>query len=127
VFKTVGYIMVSVSDMKKSIEFYRDRLGIPFKFESPGWSEFSTGDTKLALHGGGAPNTPHFAHKDGNDHLAGTCSFGFHVEDLDKTYADLRERGVQFVMPPTERREERIKIAVCLDPDGLEISLAQQL
>jgi lactoylglutathione lyase len=127
-FKTVGFIMVSVSDMKPAIEFYRDRLGIPLKFESPGWSEFSTGETKLALHGGNAPNTPHSAHKDEhNDHRAGTCGFGFHVDDVEKTYADLRERGVKFVLPPTERTKERIKLAVCVDPDGLEISFVQQL
>ena len=52
-FKQIDYTMVIVSDMARSIEFYRDKLGIPLKFESPDWTEFLTGTTTLALHGGG--------------------------------------------------------------------------
>jgi catechol 2,3-dioxygenase-like lactoylglutathione lyase family enzyme len=36
--------------MNKAVKFYRDVLGLKFKFESPGWSEFVTGETTLALH-----------------------------------------------------------------------------
>jgi catechol 2,3-dioxygenase-like lactoylglutathione lyase family enzyme len=52
-FKQIDYTMVIVSDMARSVEFYRDKLGIPLKFESPEWTEFATGATTLALHGGG--------------------------------------------------------------------------
>lgn len=34
-FKQIDYAMVIVSDMTRWIEFYRDKLGIPLKFESP--------------------------------------------------------------------------------------------
>jgi len=34
----------------KAVKFYRDVLGLTVKFESPGWSEFATGETTLALH-----------------------------------------------------------------------------
>ena len=54
-FKQIDYTMVVVSDMARSIEFYRDKLGIPLKFQSPDWTEFLTGTTTLALHGGGIP------------------------------------------------------------------------
>jgi catechol 2,3-dioxygenase-like lactoylglutathione lyase family enzyme len=49
-FNKVDYIMVNVSDMSRSVAFYRDILGLSLKFESPGWSEFHTGATTLALH-----------------------------------------------------------------------------
>ena len=52
-FKQIDYTMVVVSDMQRSVEFYRDKLGIPLKFQSPDWTEFQTGTTTLALHGGG--------------------------------------------------------------------------
>ena len=52
-FKQLDYTMVIVSDMPRSVEFYRDKLGLPLKFESPEWTEFVTGTTTLALHGGG--------------------------------------------------------------------------
>lgn len=121
-FKQIDYAMVIVSDMARSIEFYRDRLGIPLKFESPEWTEFQTGGTTLALHGGGIARES----KSGSaDKDAGTCSIGFNVEDVDKTYEDLKAKGVNFVMPPTQREGEGIKLAVCVDPDGLPISFAQ--
>ena len=49
-FSKVDYVMVNVSDMGLSVAFYRDTLGLRLKFESPGWSEFETGATTLALH-----------------------------------------------------------------------------
>ena len=52
-FKQIDYTMVVVSDMQRSVEFYRDKLGIPLKLQSPDWTEFQTGTTTLALHGGG--------------------------------------------------------------------------
>jgi catechol 2,3-dioxygenase-like lactoylglutathione lyase family enzyme len=39
------YVIKFVADMDKAVKFYRDVLGLKVKFESPGWSEFVTGDT----------------------------------------------------------------------------------
>jgi hypothetical protein len=36
--------------MDKAVKFYRDVVGLKLKFESPGWSEFVTRETALALH-----------------------------------------------------------------------------
>jgi len=44
------YVIKFVADMDKTVKFYRDVLGLQLKFESPGWSEFATGETNLALH-----------------------------------------------------------------------------
>ena len=46
----VNYAIVFVSDMQRSVSFYRDILGLPLKFESPGWTEFATEGATLALH-----------------------------------------------------------------------------
>ena len=121
-FKQLDYTMIVVSDMQRSIEFYRDKLGIPLKFESPAWTEFATGSTTLALHGGGVPGPPP---QGDPSKRAGACSIGFNVEDVDKTYEELQARGIQFVMPPTQRDAESIKLAVAIDPDGLPVSFAQ--
>ena len=122
-FKQLDYTMIIVSDMKRSVEFYRDKLGIPLKFESPEWTEFATGTTTLALHGGGVAREYH----DTGDQskVAGACSIGFNVNNVDKTYEELKAKGIQFVMPPTQREGEGIKLAVGIDPDGLPISFAQ--
>ena len=46
----VSYAIVFVSDMKRSVAFYRDVIGLPLKFDSPEWSEFATDGATLALH-----------------------------------------------------------------------------
>lgn len=122
-FKQIDYAMVVVSDMARSVEFYRDRLGIPLKFESPEWTEFQTGATTLALHGGGVAQKG--APTGDPSKQAGSCSIGFNVENVDKTYEELKDKGIRFVMAPTQREGEGIKLAVCIDPDGLPISFAQ--
>jgi predicted enzyme related to lactoylglutathione lyase len=123
-FEKIDYAMIVVSDMARSVEFYADKLGIPLKFQSPEWTEFATGNTTLALHGGGVSQTSADGDK---SKMAGTCSIGFNVEDLDKTYTELKAKGVNFVMPPTQRDNEGIRLAVCIDPDGLPVSFAQTI
>ena len=125
-FQKPDYVMITVSDMDRSIAFYRDLLGFALRFASPGWTEFETGATTLALHGGGRPAAaPAIAGTE--QPLAGTCSIGFNVPDVDATHAALVERGVRFVMPPMARQDEGIRLAVALDPDGLPIAFAQSL
>jgi lactoylglutathione lyase len=121
-FNKVDYIMITVSNMARSVSFYKDKLGLPMKFGTPEWTEFQTGTTTLALHGGG---TPKEAPRDPNVHFAGTCSIGFNVDNLDLVYEQLQAKGVVFVMPPTAREGEDIKLAVAMDPDGLAISFGE--
>ncbi len=75
-FQHPHYVMVMVTDMQRSVAFYRDVLGLTLRFESPGWSEFSTGPTTLVLHGWGDPEpVPHLTELPARP-TAGTCSFG---------------------------------------------------
>ncbi|HLO01089.1 MAG TPA: VOC family protein [Pyrinomonadaceae bacterium] len=124
-FKQLDYTMVVVSDMQRSVEFYRDKLGIPLKFQTPEWTEFQTGSTTLALHGGGVVSaTPPAGDP---TKVAGSCSIGFNVDDVEKTHLELQAKGIRFVMPPTQREGEGIKLAVCIDPDGLPIAFAETI
>jgi catechol 2,3-dioxygenase-like lactoylglutathione lyase family enzyme len=43
------YVIKFVADIDKAVKFYHDALGLNVTFESPGWREFVTGDTTLAL------------------------------------------------------------------------------
>jgi len=114
--------MVMVSDMDRSVRFYRDTLGLKLRFQSPDWSEFDMGATTLALHGGGKPSPPRTGPPES---LAGTASIGFSVENVDAAYEQLKGKGARFVMPPKTQEAEGIRLAVMLDPDGLSVSLAQ--
>jgi len=112
--------MIMVSDMDRSVRFYRDTLGLKLRFQSPDWTEFDLGSATLALHGGGKPGPPQRG-----EQFAGTASIGFNVDDLDKVCNDLKAKGASMVMPPTERAGEGIRLAVFTDPDGLSVSFAQ--
>ena len=126
-FRQVDYVMVAVSNMPRSVRFYRDTLGLPLKFESPEWAEFQTGTTTLALHGGGKPGSSTKVGEHGEGMTAGTCSFGFNTDNLDQIYDELTSKGVAFAMQPTVRKDEGIRLCVFLDPDGLPISVAESL
>lgn len=76
----VNYAIVFVSDMRRSVSFYRDVLGLPLRFESPGWSKFATGGATLALHATGNAGPD----RDDPERLPpGRCRPGLGVEDLD--------------------------------------------
>lgn len=121
-FTHVNYLMVNVSDMSRSVAFYRDILGLQLRFETPGWTEFETGSTTVALHLSPCPEA-----KPGpsTGPTAGSCSIGFSVEDIDAAWKGLQARGAHFVVPPTLREEEGIRLAVFVDPDGLMVSIAE--
>jgi len=112
--------IVMVSDMSRSVSFYQGTLGLKLKFQSPEWSEFDLGSTTLALHSAAKPTG-----MPSKEPVAGTASLGFSVDDLDKMVTDLKAKGVRFVMEPTVRENEGIRLAVAIDPDGLGISFAQ--
>ena len=117
----VNYAIVFVSDMKRGVSFYRDVLGLPLKFESPGWTEFATDGATLALHLSEAPRSE----KD-NPQLtpAGRCRPGLSVPNLDEFHRRMVERKVTCVQEPEEIFGARV--AQYLDPDGLPISVGEE-
>ncbi|HVI05564.1 MAG TPA: VOC family protein [Sphingomicrobium sp.] len=104
------YAIKFVSDMDAAVAFYRDKLGLKPGFQSPFWSEFETGETKLALHPASKENP------------AGTVQLGLSTADIDGFYAAREERGVTFASPPADIHGARI--ARIVDLDGAEISLS---
>ena len=116
----IKYSILFVSDMAKSVVFYRDVVGIPLKFESPGWTEFMTEGATMALHktdgsapDGGAQQTER----------AGQCRFGFQVPKLDKFHERMIENDVRCAQEPTETFG--VKIAQYVGPDGLVFSVGE--
>jgi lactoylglutathione lyase len=120
----LSLVMIYVSDMERSVAFYRDTLGLPLRFQSPDWSEFATEAVTLALHGGGAPRQ---GPPPAGGLAAGTVATGFQVEDIRATFTALSARGVRFVMEPKLQEHEGIWLAVFLDPDGCPLSLSQRI
>jgi len=113
------YAIVFVSDMARSVAFYRDILGLPLGFESAEWTEFETPGSKLALHPADAP-----AVSSQNMAPAGQCQLGFTVEDIDAFHEEMLAKGVTCLQPPEE--EDFGTLAEYADPDGLPFSVMEQ-
>ncbi len=117
----VSYAIVFVSDMKRSVSFYRDVIGLPLKFESPGWTEFATEGATLALHASRAANPD----KDNPQELpAGRCRPGLHVPNLDDFHKRMIERNVRCLQEPKDVFGARV--AQYVDPDGLALSVGEE-
>ena len=115
----VNYAIVFVSDMKRSVAFYRDVIGLPLKFDSPEWSEFASEGAILALHRSEAPASP----QDESDLPAGRCRPGLSVRDLDAFHVRMVEHNVICTQQPKDLFGA--KMAQYLDPDGLAISVTE--
>ena len=92
------YALVFVSDMERSVAFYRDVLGWPLTRRSPARTEFAAGGTTLALHHASRPSGA----ADVQGDLAGRCQLGLWVEDVEAFHQDMVARGTLCIQPPTE-------------------------
>ena len=109
----LNYVIKFVADMDRAVKFYRDVLGLPLQFQSPGWSEFATGETTLGLHPA-SQNNP-----------AGTVELGFSVANLEKFHQEMTAKSVQFSMPPTKQDFGGV-LAQFVDSEGSRCSVAEQ-
>ena len=115
----IQYSIVFVSDMQQATAFYRDVVGLPLKFESPGWTEFATEGATLALHATEAPPVP----VQGGVNPAGGVRLGFSVADLDAFHEGMREHEVPCVQEPMV--QFGAKLAQYSGPDGLVFSVGE--
>ncbi|MDP9306365.1 MAG: VOC family protein [Thermoproteota archaeon] len=112
-FKRLGAVILLVSDMDKSIKFYRDVLELPIKNTSSEWVEFFSSGTVLALH----PSKSKSRTKNSG------VLVGFMVSDLEPVTKKLKDKKVEFFKEPKE--ESFGKHAIIADPDGHLISIAE--
>jgi len=106
----IGQIALSVSDMPRSIAFWRDTVGLKFLFEAPNVAFFDVAGVRLMLgQNEGAASKP-----------AGVVLY-FDVDDLDAAFASLRERGAAVDGEPhfiAKLGAKELWMAFLRDPDG---------
>ena len=117
---TIGQIHVSVTDVDRSVPFYRDVLGIPFLFRVPGqpMAFFDCDGVRLYL---GVPESEDFRSR-------GVLYFT--VEDIAEAHRVLAERGVAFRDSPhvVHRTEDaELYMAFFNDPDGNNLALMAEV
>ena len=89
------------------------RCALTLKFESPGWSEFATGETTLALHPASDKNP------------AGKVELGFTVPDVEIFYRDMSAKGVLFSMAPKKQDFGGV-LAQFVDSEGAHCSVGAE-
>lgn len=78
----IGQIALTVHDMERAIAFWRDTVGLSFLFQAPNVAFFDVAGVRLMLGSAESPDVK----------PAGTVLY-FEVDDLDATFAALRDRG----------------------------------
>lgn len=104
------YVIANVSDLPAAVAFWRDTVGLKIKLQTPEWTEFDTGATRLALRPA-SPANP-----------AGTWQAGLRVPDLASKRTDLAARGVNIGAAPHE--EHGFLLSQFMGPDGAPVSLS---
>ena len=94
----IGYVIVGVSDLDRSVEFYRDTMGFELLYKEPsfGFASFKLGDQHFSIAAGG---------EGGSNHGTGNrnTGIGFMVPDVDAAFAELSAKGVKFTLEPAEQ------------------------
>jgi len=110
--RRLNVVYLYVSEMERSVVFYRDLLGIPLEGDED-WQEASLGGTRFALHR---------AHEGLGPLSAGTIHVNLEVADLDEATERLRDAGVSVQETMREGWGAASRI---VDPDGYELFLFQ--
>jgi predicted enzyme related to lactoylglutathione lyase len=110
--RRLNVVYLYVSEIERSVGFYRDLLGIPLEGDDD-WQEASLGGTRFALHR---------THEGVGEPSSGTVHVNLEVADLDAATERLRAAGVEV---EETMREEWGAAAKVLDPDGYELFLFQ--
>jgi lactoylglutathione lyase len=123
-FKKIGAVILLVSDMDRSKDFYTRILGMQLKRESADWIEFAKeGSTVLALHPIKKKIKEDKASKETKKSSSNQILVGFNVSDLQSTCTELEKKNVKFYKEMSI--EHFGKHAIIEDPDGHLISLAE--
>jgi catechol 2,3-dioxygenase-like lactoylglutathione lyase family enzyme len=108
----VNVVYLYVSDMERSVAFYRDLLGIALEGDED-WQEATLGGLRFALH---------HTHEGIGELSAGTVHLNFEVEDVDDAADRLRAAGIA---AEESMRDEWGAALRVRDPDGYALYLFQ--
>jgi predicted enzyme related to lactoylglutathione lyase len=115
----LAQLHITVTDIDKSVAFYRDLLGVPFLFQVPGQAMafLQSGGVRLYL---GKAESAAFTSRP---------LMYFRVDDLDAEHARLTAAGLAFAEAPHRvHRDDKHELwmAFTKDPDGATVGLMQE-
>lgn len=116
----IGQIAIAISDLKISVQFYRDILGLELLFEVPtGLAFFNCGGTRLML-----------TTLQGNEEDHNTSAIYYKVSDIHSTAELLQKKGVTFEREPqlaAKMEDHDLWIGFLRDPDNNLVGIMAEL
>jgi lactoylglutathione lyase len=118
----LGHVILYVSDLSTSVEFYRDVAGLEHRFTDAGYAEFGTGATRFALY-----ERRRAEWLTGHAVTPGPAGeVVLIVQDVDAVAVALRGRGVALLAEPADRPWGHRTLHIA-DPDGFIVEFAQEI
>lgn len=107
-------VALLVDSFNRSLEFYRDKLGLEVKSQDGKFANFKLGETELAIFekGEAVSMFPAQYMKSG-----GGAVLGFQVKDVSRACEGLKSKGIEIFEGP-KTTEWGQTVAYFLDPDG---------
>jgi lactoylglutathione lyase len=119
----LDYVILYVRDLDRSIAFYRDVVGLSFKFTESGYAEFNTEGVKFALFE--RAKLPSLIGRPATDG-GPSGEIAFVVDDVDAEATRVRAAGVEILSGPVDRPWGH-RTFHFLDPDGNVVEFAQEI
>ncbi len=132
---------IVVSDMQRSLHFYRDLLGLEV------WADFTDDSETLqeitnvigakiwmiklkAADGVSIELLQYLSHPQGLPEPRKACDVGcnhiaLQVDDLDALHEKLKNEGIIFHTPPSITPDSGAKVTYCRDPEGVIVELVE--
>ena len=113
-------IRIFTTDWDRSVDFYQETLGLPLTFvdQAFAWAEFDLGGARLGVDGMDADAAR------ANELVGRFVGVSLAVDDINRVYSQLLEKGVEFTAPPT-RQPWGGTLAHFKDPDGNILTLLE--
>jgi predicted enzyme related to lactoylglutathione lyase len=117
--KHLDFVSIPIVDQKRALAFYTEKLGFSVFTDQP----FNDRQRWIELKIAGAQTKVVLFTPDGQEDRVGQfLNATFACEDVLRTYAELREKGVEFLGEP--RKEPWGVMAIMKDSEGNQILLA---
>jgi len=123
----IGAVEVIVSDLEKSTQWYKEKLGAEIVAEYLYWKciDLRVGKSE-ALIDLGEPDRSwgHEEYLKSKERIGKPTGIIFETRDIERAYKMLKQKGIKFTRPPTKTEWGDV-IAQFIDPDGNEFKMVQ--
>jgi catechol 2,3-dioxygenase-like lactoylglutathione lyase family enzyme len=117
----VKFVNIPVRDQNKALAFYTEKLGFVIATDQP----MGEGKRWLELRIPGAETRVTLFTPPGHEQLIGTfMGLSLWCDDVEKTYEELKAKGVEFLAPP--KKESWGTSVIFADQDGNKLHLGSK-